>query len=56
MKKPEWIYIRNSLTARDIWEALPHKRNEYFSDLVFKPEMQIYHITTMKKQYKRRKK
>jgi len=50
-KKTEWLYSRIYLTPRDIWELLPHKRNEYFDDIVFKPEMQLYYITSMRKKY-----
>ncbi len=55
MKKPEWIYSRIGITPEDIWRSLPHKRNEYFSDMVFKPEMQLYYITSMRKKYGKRK-
>ncbi len=54
-KKTEWVYSRTYLTPWDIWNLLPHKRNEYFADIVFKPELQLYNITSMKKKYRKRK-
>ena len=56
MKKTKWISSRIALTEEDIWNLLPHKRNEKFGGVLYFPQIQMYYITTMKKQYRRRKK
>jgi len=45
-----------AITGEQIWNLLPHKRNETFGGFEFEPLINMYYLSTIKKIYARRKK
>ena len=55
-KNPEYIRNKEAISGEEIFDLIPHKRNEYYCDLKWSPIFNIFWLTTVKKKYARIKK
>ena len=53
--KAKWINIYRKISPEEIWEMIPHKRNEYFCGIEWIPSIHHYQIESTKKEYRRKK-